>query len=150
MAGIEKTCEFSGINPGGVMYNWKNNSIQVNPEYYKEFHKQPHTLYIWIDGMHGRVKYRDRHKPVGNAPMTIRNYGYCLYVPSVPGIVGGEYVNWSHDIRAVKHHIRKILGLCSIAHLNTKRIADSNSCENLIMLDKTYLTSCASLLNQVT
>ncbi len=46
MAGIEKVCEFSGDYPGYEMYRYKRNSIQVCPEYRKNFRNAKHVLVV--------------------------------------------------------------------------------------------------------
>ena len=134
MAGIEKICELSSDYPGGDMYAWKRNSIQVCPQYREQFKGRQHTLYVWVSGMHGRIKRRNAYKWGYEPKMTLREYGYCLYVPSLPGRVRGEYINWSYDLRAVKHHLRKILGLRSAAQLNIVFVEDEDAYEKLIGL----------------
>lgn len=47
MAGIEKICEFSSECPGYLMYGYKQNLIQIMPEYRKLFRKAEHELHIW-------------------------------------------------------------------------------------------------------
>jgi hypothetical protein len=46
MACIEKICEFSGDYPSSLMYGYKKNSIQVCPEYRKQFRGAEHILVI--------------------------------------------------------------------------------------------------------
>ena len=38
MAGIEKVCEISGEHPGGDMYGYKHNHIQIMPEHRKHYY----------------------------------------------------------------------------------------------------------------
>ena len=132
MAGIEKVCEFSGDYPGCDMYGYKRNSIQVCPEYRKEFIGKEHTLYIWVDAYHGRVKRRNVYKWNHQPRMTVANYGYVLYVPSLPGEVKGQYWNWAYDLRPVKHNLRKILGLRSAAQLNIVRLPNQEAFDRLM------------------
>ena len=51
MAGIEKVCEYSGEYPGGLMYGYKRNHIQVIPKYRKEFRGKKATLHVFKNGL---------------------------------------------------------------------------------------------------
>src|SRR5574343_32228 len=46
MAAIEKICEYSSDYHGWLMRKWKNNHIQICPEYRKLFRKANHILFI--------------------------------------------------------------------------------------------------------
>lgn len=51
MAAIEKVCEFSNEYPGGEMWNFKRNHIQIMPKYRKLFRGHKATLHIFEDGL---------------------------------------------------------------------------------------------------
>ena len=50
MAGIEKICEMSGHHPGGIMWSYKRNQLQIMPEYRKLFRGAKHELRIKVEG----------------------------------------------------------------------------------------------------
>lgn len=137
MAAIEKVCEFSGDYPGPDMYAYKRASIQVCPQYRKEFNGQKHVLFIFKPdekylARKGGRRYRqsfDKHRVeevkyfTGGGvcidpgygkywiPVrTIKEYYYLLYVPDLPGRVDGEYVNWSYNIGTVRRKLKRLLG----------------------------------------
>jgi hypothetical protein len=121
MAGIEKICEYSHEYPDGDMYAYKRNHIQVLPKYRPLFKGQPHTLYV-------KLKWfkKGSWDPDEVCTGKVAEYEYILHVPGLPGEVKGCYLNWSGDIRAVKHKLRKLLGLRSITQLNIVKINDAN------------------------
>jgi hypothetical protein len=121
MAGIEKICEYSGDYPGGDMYAYKRNLIQVMPAHRPLFKGQAHTLYIKQEWL----KKWSWDTMTGTKVM-MPSYDYILHVPGVLGCVHGCYLNRSGDIRAVKHKLRKLLGLRSITQLIIIKINDED------------------------
>ena len=133
MAGIEKICEYSGDYIGHKMYQYKKNSIQVLPKYYKNF-KDKYTILVFFEYPH-LLNYAE------NAPSASiylskinkfipkfwtryywiwRKYGnfyekpsleweYCLYVPDCKGNVDGKYFNFTQNPKKVIRNIRKIV-----------------------------------------
>ncbi|ENR0918791.1 hypothetical protein ACETM9_003600 [Salmonella enterica] len=47
MAAIEKVCEFSGEYPGGEMYGFKRNHIQIMPKHRKKFRGHKAVLFVF-------------------------------------------------------------------------------------------------------
>ena len=120
MAGIEKVCEYSGDYPGGDMYAWKHNHIQICPKYRKLFRGQEATLYIEY-GPKLCFKYRGRWGGSSSwfpedaehfeqcQGRVVKEYWYTLYVPGLPGEVEGKYLNWSTDLSTVKRKMKRLL-----------------------------------------
>ena len=65
MAGIEKTCEFSGNYTGWDMYGFKRNHIQVEPQYRKFFRGKKAVLTFKIRGEALRFKYGSGKNEIG-------------------------------------------------------------------------------------
>ena len=119
MAGIEKICEYSGDYPGGKMYMWKHNHIQICPKYRNLFRGQEATLYIKRKP-ELRFVYR---RNSGSSMWTpedadhfsmcqgrvVKEYWYTLYVPGLPGEVEGKYLNWSMELSTVKRKMKRLL-----------------------------------------
>jgi hypothetical protein len=137
LAAIEKVCEFSGDYPGPDMYAYKRASIQVCPQYRKEFKGQKHVLFIFSPdekylARKGGRRYRQSYDKnrveevkyftgsgvcidpgYGNhwIPVrTLKEYYYLLYVPDLLGQVDGEYINWSYNIGTVRRKLKRLLG----------------------------------------
>lgn len=143
LAGIEKVCERSGDYPGHLMYKYKRASIQVCPQYRKEFKGQKHVLFIFEpEVQYAEKRYphvlHDKHRveevkyfhddglciDPGYGKYWIRarvskEYYYLLYVPDIPGQVDGKYVNWSRTLGTVKRKISRLIG--GKYHLNIVR-----------------------------
>jgi hypothetical protein len=119
VAYIEKVCEYSGDypKPSWMMYYYKRNSIQVLPKYRKNFKldnfkNKEYTLHITkIMGikykcLKGYYKYPD-----GSIKPYSIEWDYYL---EIPGMKENNkqylYWNYSHDIKAVKYKIAKLLG----------------------------------------
>lgn len=137
MAGIEKVCEYSGEHSGWKMYEYKHNLIQVMPMYRPLFKGQEHTLYIWPTDLHFVHKWggsqsahtketfiAEELKWTGKKPKGkfAQQYYFSLHVPALSGNVNGFYLNHTMDIKAVRHKIRKLLGLNSVRDLNIKKL----------------------------
>lgn len=150
MAGIEKICEFSGEYPSCAMYGYKRNSIQIMPEYRKQFRGAEHTLFVfkpeekfkhkhggwfeskkslevenryWEPGFKS-LKERDAFYHEERGYCTVNQWDYVLQVvdPALLGQVGGMYHNFSYDISAVKRKLKRLL--------RAKKL-------NIVYLDKT-------------
>lgn len=147
MAGIEKRCEISGDYCGWEMYGWKYNSIQVKPEFRSLFKGKDFFLVAYpCDSIYLRdssgalcLNKEDFSKTPDSIRKTpkktdipsdshvrwhkgkvVRGWWFCLSVPEVPGVVRGEFINHTYDMKAVLHHLRKLLGLRSIRQLKLK------------------------------
>jgi len=133
MAAIEKVCEFSGDYPGHLMYGYKRASIQVCPQYRKEFANQRHVLIVFKPEL--QYASRGRWPLIYDANRVdevkhITGYGLCidpgygrfwipvyksneffymLYMPDVPGQVEGKYVNWSRKLGNVRRRLKRLL-----------------------------------------
>ena len=128
MAGIDKTCEYSGEYAGAEMYRYKHNSIQVLPKHLSNFKDKyavliffsdPSLTYCLDDAPSPFVYFRNMHKFMPKFWTRYywywRKYGkfydtpvlewkYCLYVPSCAGKVDGKYYNYTKSpIKTVKN-----------------------------------------------
>ena len=104
MAGIEKICEYSGFSPiRGDMYKWKKNLIQVNPEFRKLFRGKYFELFQFLSEPE-RIWTSQGDKYIDS-----NMYDYCLYVPSLPGIVDGFYYNYTYEWGTVKRKIKRLM-----------------------------------------
>ena len=134
MAGIDKICEYSGEYPGGKMYAYKHNLIQVMPKYRKKFkHAEEAFVFVfnpeskdYCGAWHWYVKvplmrrkwinipkvfkkgFFSKYKFVVNSPTL--TWDYCVFVPSVPGEVQGLYWNYTTDIFKTLKNIDKLIG----------------------------------------
>ena len=105
MASIEKICEYSGEYPGGLMFNYKRNLIQIMPKYRRVFRDKNHYLF-WF-----------------NVPTNFllhREYEYCLFVPAIKGNVGGYYWNYTTKPTTTKRKLKRMLR--AYKGLNIKKI----------------------------
>lgn len=138
MAGIEKICEFSGEYPGGAMYGYKHNHLQIMPKYRKEFRHADHTLVIsksslvlmWRafrgstlsstynpDAMQwykpafkSEAEYIKYLREVEKKHL-VQEYRFELHVtdPLLQGEVKGVYLNWTCDLSTVKRKLKRML-----------------------------------------
>lgn len=131
MAGIEKVCEYSGRQEGGVMYAYKRNSIQVLPEYRKLFRGKSFDLFlfqpVWIwEGnwftteynaiemtwpcysFRNEAEYIKWYAKQYRVRLTLR-YEYLLYVPDVPGQVNGLYFNSTYELGTMYRKIKRLM-----------------------------------------
>jgi hypothetical protein len=120
MAGIEKICELTGEYPGYLMYGYKQNSIQIMPKYRKQFrgHKavllifKPEWRYTYRSGSgKGTVSWAAWYGDDRDEGRLYARYDYCLYVPSIPGRVEGEYWNFTNRISTMKRKMRRLVGV---------------------------------------
>ena len=132
MAGIEKICEMSGHHPGGIMWSYKRNQLQIMPEYRKLFRGAKHELRIKVEGIywckndcchrynieeykHYEYPFRDikefdeYQKEFGYK--LVKEYEYTLKVfdKDLQGNVEGEYLNYSMDLSTVKRKLKRLL-----------------------------------------
>lgn len=134
MAAIEKVCEFSGDYPGGLMYGYKRNHIQICPEYRKKFRGAKAHIEIteiqkqfvfkgggwtswdptdeWFDRCKGKVT---------------KEYTFVLVVenPELAGEVDGRYLNWTFDMNDTIKRLKRMLRARDIKVYN--RVGKSNS-----------------------
>lgn len=152
MAGIEKVCEYSGEYPGGDMYRYKHNLIQIMPKCRKLFRGAKHTLYIfkpekyWLSksGSCSAITQEEMNYIAWNYDLSFNNvqefykfykefYGvrivnehfYLLKVEdkNLLGIVQGNYLNWTTNISTVKRKLKRLL--------RCKKL-------NIVKIDKSY------------
>ena len=136
MAGVEKVSEVSGIGHGWKMYGYKRNHIQVTPEERKLFRKQKAVLFIFKSGCLRHLEkygssnmnynrefyqkindrwyeWRTNWKKPGYEYLhpirAVKEYAYCLYVPSIEGTVNGCFWNWSTEIASVKRRLNRMM-----------------------------------------
>lgn len=122
MAGIEKVCEFSGEYPGGAMYAYKRNSIQIMPNYRKLFRNA--EAYLEISKVEKRILFKTGgsmdYDPedewltnlIKNTGSRVLNeYTYILVVkdPTLQGRVAGEYLNWTFDLKDTIKRLKRML-----------------------------------------
>lgn len=143
MPGIEKVCEVSGADVGWEMYGYKRNSIQVLPEHRSCFKNKAYTFYYWKERINfiykgGCSELLDDVKEFKNSPYFqkgqgkfAREYGYVLNCPEVLGQVNGCYLNYTTDFKAMKHNIRKLLGLKGLYQL---KVVELKSYEDFVLL----------------
>jgi len=127
MAGIEKICEFSGDYPGGLMYGYKRNHIQICPKYRKLFRGAKAHIEIssvtpmvvfksggcasyypddtWWHGEHIKVK---------------NEYSFALVVkdPNLQGDVAGVYYNWTFDLKDTVKRLKRMLRCRNLKVIN--------------------------------
>lgn len=130
MAGIEKVCEYSGEYPGGNMYAYKRNQLQIMPEYRKLFRGVDHTLHIFKPEAHWVFKnfataldysemndwepgFKDKPEYIqfmlGQGNRIGYEHFYVLEVPSLPGQVKGMYLNWTFELPTVKRKLTRLV-----------------------------------------
>lgn len=135
MAAIEKICEFSGQYPSYSMYDYKNNHIQIMPEYRKKFRGAKHELHIFPEGMivvKNGFSYYSIYNPddMNNwipsfsnekeyiqflksekKERVIQQYAYVLKVfdPNLQGNVNGEYLNFTCSLPTMKRKLKRML-----------------------------------------
>lgn len=128
MAGIEKICEYSGEYPGSDMYGYKQDHIQILPQYRKLFRHQPHVLFWlqpklrWVYKWGGVMDYNPQEltwfdPPFRSVPEYERylnvhrqlEYWFVLYVPGVPGQVNGEYANYTRSRTSTRRRLKRML-----------------------------------------
>lgn len=134
MAGIEKTCEFSGEYPGWMMYGYKHNLIQVMPEYRKRFAGAGHVLHVfaperhWISKSGSSRRYDPQVMRSYEPPFTsereyqaynravfkerlVNDYDYCLVVSdtALTGRVKGCYMNSTFDLATTRRKLKRML-----------------------------------------
>ena len=132
MAGMEKICEMSGTHPGGIMWYYKRNQLQIMPEYRKLFRGAKHELIIKVEGVYWCNKYFcmrydkseylkydppfENEKEFYNYKVScgykiVKEYEYTLKVfdEKLQGRVNGEYLNYSMDLSTVKRKLKRLL-----------------------------------------
>lgn len=122
MAGIEKICEFSDEYPGGDMYSYKRNHIQIMPEYRKLFRNA--EAYLEITKVEKRILFKTggsmNYDPeddwltnvIKNIKAKVVNeYTYILVVKdtALQGRVNGEYLNWTFDLKDTVKRLKRML-----------------------------------------
>jgi hypothetical protein len=117
MAGIEKICEFSGDYPGGLMYGYKRNHIQICPKYRKLFRgANAHIEIVKIEpqfvfkdcGYSSDIEYFQEIGAKGNVK---NEYTFVLVVddPALAGEVNGRYMNWTFNMRQTLKRLKRML-----------------------------------------
>jgi len=122
VAGIEKICEFSDEYPGGDMYSYKRNHIQIMPKYRKLFRNAEAYLEISkVEKMvlleHGGSMYYNPGDEwltnlIKNTKSKVVNeYTYTLVVKdtALRGRVNGEYLNWTFDLKDTVKRLKRML-----------------------------------------
>ena len=127
MAGIEKICEFSGDYPGGEMYGYKRNHIQIVPKYRKLFHGAEAHIEIERIETILEYKYGYSHWPKSffdqedkdwweykaslKGNKIKREYWFCLVVkdPQLQGEVEGKYYNYTTDLKDTVKRLKRML-----------------------------------------
>jgi hypothetical protein len=134
MAGIEKICEFSGNYPGWLMYDYKHNNLQIEPQWRKYFKntKEP-VLYLcksksYIQKNPERKCYKYMDGCI--VKKSAFDWSFFLHTPNLPNELqksnidlineDGEnfkmekttWFEWIHnsDIRPLLHNMRKLTG----------------------------------------
>ena len=131
MAGIEKICEFSGEYPGGLMYTYKRDHIQIMPKYRKLFRgadacieiKEQRKVIIFGNG--GYMDYdpedelQDRFlQRKGNRLGTDTTFVLVVKNPELQGQVNGRYMNWTLDFKSTIKRLKRMLRCRDIKVLN--------------------------------
>ena len=106
MAGIEKICEYSGEYAGWEMYVFKRNNIQVLPKYRKVFKGQDFHFYYSKSVGVPYEHIRNMYDHDGTLRDSRIYYEYFLYTPNMERKL---WWNYSYDIRAVRHHLTRML-----------------------------------------
>jgi hypothetical protein len=145
MAGIEKICEFSGNYPGGDMWGYKYNHIQIEPKWRKYFkHTKDPILYICKSKSYV-VKNPERKcfKFMDGCIVKKSSFDwtYFLYTPNLPSELTNTDLlddenniftisntcwyesNCSSDIRPVIHNMKK---LTSNSNLKIKKLSTNS------------------------
>ena len=119
MAGIEKVCEFSGEYPGGLMYGYKRNLIQIMPKYRKLFRGA--DAHVEINRVTPSIVFptggctdlnewtEDLLQYKGNR--LLNEYYFTLVVsnPELKGKVDGLYYNWTFDLKDTLKRLKRML-----------------------------------------
>lgn len=138
MAGVEKQCEMGGEYRGSLMYTYKKNSLQVNPEKRKLFRKHKAVFFLFKPSVfvftHGRRHaykigkaetviqktekggfpvwqlsgFTDKDRWEQGVPKFAYEYDYCVYVPSLQGEVDGKFFNYSSYLGIVRRKINRM------------------------------------------
>ena len=139
MAGIEKVCEFSGDYDGWLMYGYKHNRIQVNPEYRKLFKGLGFKFYRFLPDW-DMCNWKGK-------PMT----DYCLYVPDLKGQVNGFYYNWTYNqLGIVRRKLQKLMGVSELNEIRiplTMRESYDYSRKQGLQLDE-FMLECETYTNE--
>jgi hypothetical protein len=117
MAAIEKICEFSGDYPGGLMYGYKRNHIQICPKYRKLFrgataHVQiikVEKQFVFKNGGYTDVSYAEDFGVRGGRIMKEYTFKLVVEDPALAGDVGGVYVNWTFNMRQTLKRLKRML-----------------------------------------
>jgi hypothetical protein len=120
VAAVEKICEFSNEYPGGLMWGYKRNHIQIVPKYRKLFRGADATLVIvaiepvvvWNSGGQSFYDPEDCQWLESRSRYRIVNeYKYELRVSSqaLQGQVKGRYLNWTTNLKDTKKRLKRML-----------------------------------------
>ena len=136
MAGIEKICEFSGEYGSYDMYRWKDNLIQIMPEFRKNFRGAKHTLYVCKGEKYAQSKWGSRISIVSKEQYDEQGYErwydsyseyledcmrghrrivteteYCLVLDDrkLAGNVKGCYFHQSTEMSTAKRKLKRLL-----------------------------------------
>lgn len=135
MAAIEKVCEFSGEYPGGEMYSYKRNSLQILPKYRKKFKGAKHTLHVFKPSLQMKLHGTSAHYSFDESDMLnyeppfnnvaeylqykkevtkerlVKEHYYLLEVtdPNLAGEVDGQYLNWTMDLKTTLRKMKRML-----------------------------------------
>lgn len=136
MAGIEKICEYSGEYPGGAMYRYKRDLIQIMPKYRKLFKGKRAYLFVFEPWTRSRFDFWCHRKTwwltrtsrwhisiprfwdprfwskfrYKYRTYKVDTWDYALVVPELPGEVGGVYTNWTCRPLRMFRKINKLVG----------------------------------------
>jgi hypothetical protein len=117
VAGIEKICEYSGDYPGGKMYGYKRNHIQICPKYRPLFRGatahveivKVEKQFVFKSGGYTDVSHAEDFGV--NRGRVMKEYTFRLVVedPILAGDVGGVYVNWTFNMRQTLKRLKRML-----------------------------------------
>jgi hypothetical protein len=117
MAGIEKICEYSGDYPGGKMYGYKRNHIQICPKYRPLFRGatahveivKVEKQYVFKNGGYTDVSCAENFGMTDGRIMNEYTFRLVVEDPILAGDVGGVYVNWTFNMRQTLKRLKRML-----------------------------------------
>jgi hypothetical protein len=117
MAGIEKICEYSGDYPGGKMYSYKRNHIQICPKYRPLFRGanarmeiiKVENQFVFKSGGYTDVNDAVEMRMTGGRVMKEYTFRLVVEDPILAGDVGGVYVNWTFNLRQTVKRLKRML-----------------------------------------
>jgi hypothetical protein len=117
MAGIEKICEYSGDYPGGKMYGYKRNHIQICPKYRPLFRGanahveivKVEKQFVFKSGGYTDVSNAVDFGMTGGRIMNEYTFRLVVQDPILAGDVGGVYLNWTFNLRQTLKRLKRML-----------------------------------------